>query len=419
MNPVLPIKSFVPDGEGRWMPDGRFYVYGSFDISGAKDFFCSNVLHVFSTDNLISWVDHGVCLEAKDITWSPESTLLYAPDCIYKDGVYYLYFCTNDGREGVAFSDTPYGYFQNPTPIEYADKDGIDPAVFIDDDEQVYYFWGQFHLKGARMKPDMFSLDLTTLNSCIIDEKRHGFHEGASIRKKDGRYYLVYTDTARGKATCLSYAVASSPLGPYEKKGTIVDNIYCDPETWNNHGSIAEYKGQWYVIYHRSSQKSMFNRRMCMEPIYFDEHGDIKEVVMTTQGIESPLSMNQVISAASACILRNGPYITPVSKGEFEVLSHIGNNSFAVYRYIDFQNPLSFHVTISSKTSKGEIEIWADDELLGICEINETGGWENWRKFECSVKPVTGIKTVYLVFRGSTKGMGNRLMEVKEFYFLT
>ena len=50
MNPTLPKKCFVPDGEGRVMPDGRLYVYGSWDISGSKEY-CTTELHCFSTDN--------------------------------------------------------------------------------------------------------------------------------------------------------------------------------------------------------------------------------------------------------------------------------------------------------------------------------------------------------------------------------
>lgn len=107
MNPVLPHNSFIPDGEGRWMPDGRFYVYGSCDVSGAEDFYCSDVLHVFSTDNLVDWIDHGVCLRSSDVYWAKGSRMLYAPDCVYKDGKYYLYFCMNEGIEGVAVADTP------------------------------------------------------------------------------------------------------------------------------------------------------------------------------------------------------------------------------------------------------------------------------------------------------------------------
>ena len=35
MNPILPRKYFTPDAEAHPMPDGRLYIYGSNDKSGA------------------------------------------------------------------------------------------------------------------------------------------------------------------------------------------------------------------------------------------------------------------------------------------------------------------------------------------------------------------------------------------------
>ena len=67
--------------------------------------------------------------------------LLFAPDCIEKDGNYYLYFCTESGMEGVAVSDRPEGLSGIRSELPCG---GIDPAVFIDDDGQAYYYWDQF-----------------------------------------------------------------------------------------------------------------------------------------------------------------------------------------------------------------------------------------------------------------------------------
>ncbi len=83
----------------------------------------------------------------------------------------------------------------------------------------------------------------------------------------------------------------------------LIDNTGCDPQSWNNHGSIAEFNGQWYVFYHRSSQASNFNRRVCVEPIHFNPDGSIDEVEMTTQGIGWPLDARQTIEAWRACLL--------------------------------------------------------------------------------------------------------------------
>jgi hypothetical protein len=40
-----------------------------------------------------------------------------------------------------------------------------------------------------------------------------------------------------------------------------------------------------------------------------------------------------------------------------------------------------------------------DGELLGTCAIPNTGGWQDWSSFHAPIKPVSGTKTLCLVFR--------------------
>src|SRR5699024_8438249 len=81
---------------------------------------------------------------------------LPAPECIERDGNYYLYFCTESGMEGVAVSDRLEGPFRDPVRLPCG---GIDPAVFIDDDGQAYYYWDQFFSSGVPLNEDMVSFD--------------------------------------------------------------------------------------------------------------------------------------------------------------------------------------------------------------------------------------------------------------------
>ena len=400
MNPILPREHFVPDGEAHVMPDGRLYLYGSYDLSGSKEY-CSGEMRVFSTDDMVHWIDHGVAFRSSDVPWAPEGAALYAPDCIHRAGKYYLYFCMNNAIEGVAVADRPWGPFIDPQPIHIANGDSIDPAIFIDSDGQAYYYWGQFHLRGAKMNQDMRTLDESTINRRVIDEKRHGFHEGASVRKRGDLYYLVFTDITRGRATCLGYAVSKSPLGPFEYKGIIIDNIGCDPATWNDHGSIEEYHGQWYVFYHRSTQNGVTCRRMCAEPIFFDENGDIREVLPTTQGVEGPISVSRAIAAADACRMGGwgcAAFIQPDSTcpGE-EILSHVTGNGWAVYRYADFNRPVSSAVLTMESSGSGVIEIWADNELLGEIPVRPTDGER--REFSGEIHAAQGVHALYLEWR--------------------
>ena len=421
MNPILPKHYYIPDVEARTWSDGRIYLYGSWDVEDNTNY-CSKIYHVFSSDDFVNWTDHG---QSFDISraHSRDGQWLYAPDCICKDGTYYLLYCANDGSEGIAESATPAGPFGQGAPIEGADRDGIDPAALVDDDGSVYYFWGQFQLRGARLTSDLRSIDTSTLTTNILTEKEHGFHEGACIRKRNGVYYLVYTDISRGKATSMAYATSDAPLGPYTKGGIIVDNIGCDPETWNDHGSIAEFNGRWYVFYHRSSHGSKFSRRVCVEPITFNDDGGIDEVEMTTQGAWGPLPATRKIDAYRACLLSGtvrSASIPRQREGDdyVERLTSIHNGDWAAYKYLDFgEGVQGFAATLGSLAVGSQIEVRVDSQdgpLVCTCDVPITGGWNVWERATASLETsVTGVHAVYLVFQGG----GGRLMDLLDFSF--
>ena len=410
------------------------YLYGSYDISGRSSY-CSWEYRVFSSADLVHWQDHGESFRSAppnpSVNWTDAP--LFAPDCIYHNEHYYLFFCDAGNREGVAESLSPTGPFTKAVTIEGADRDAIDPAVLVDDDYQVYYYWGQFHLRGAKLRPDFSGIQAGTLHTNLLNEEEHGFHEGASIRKRNGIYYLIYADISRSKPTCLGYATSPSPLGPFTKRGIIIDNIGCDPETWNNHGSIAEFNGNWYVFYHRSSQGSMFNRRVCIEPISFNSDGSITEVQMTTQGIGNPLPATHQIDAWRACLLSGhvhsavqGP--TERDSTVCEHLTQIHNSDWAAYKYVDFDSqPVNnFQARVGSLAYGGKIEIHLDQpngELIGTCNVPRTGGWQKWDTVSCSVEEAKGVRALYLVFKGAGDKFvipefdPERLFDLESFWF--
>ncbi|HOU15057.1 MAG TPA: family 43 glycosylhydrolase [Anaerolineae bacterium] len=421
MNPILPMQYFIPDVEARQWSDGRMYLYGSSDIGG-NTLYCSQEYRVFSSDDILHWTDHGVSFSSADVHSNPAAQL-YAPDCLALNGRYYLCYCCSDGSEGIAVSDSPYGPFKEAWGVQGADGDGIDPAILLDDDGQVYYFWGQHHLRGARLTPDLKAIDRATLHTHLLIEDRDGFHEGASIRKRNGLYYLVYTDISRGRATCMSYATSRSPLGPFEKRGVLIDNTGCDPETWNNHGSIAKFNGQWYLFYHRSSQASRFNRRVCVEPIEFDAEGGIATVEMTTQGISGPLDATRPIEAWRACLLSGQVRTESLPPDAWcdhwrEHLTVIHNGDWAAYKYLDFGPGVAlFRARVGSLTAGGRIEVHIDQPdgpLLAVCEAPHTGGWNRWTTVSARLqRPVADVHAVYLAFGGP----GGRLFNLERFEF--
>ncbi|PFO07767.1 xylosidase [Bacillus sp. AFS076308] len=390
-NPVLPPDIHIPDPEAHVMPDGRVYVYGSWDQE--ENIFCSKQYRVFSSDNMVDWVDHGISFDSSKVPWifdedapkypgfnwskptpflkklyelaainekeevskTPDD-ILFAPDAIHKNGKYYLYFCMANDSEGVAIADKPEGPFNNPIQLPCG---GIDPAVLIDDDGQSYFYWGQFYAKGAKLKENMVEFEEGTIVNNLVTEEEHYFHEGSSLRKRGDTYYFVYSSMVRGKPTSLAYATSKSPLGPFEYKGVIIDNDGCDPQSWNNHGSVEEVNGQWYVFYHRSSRNSPQKRRLCIEPIIFSEDGGILEVPMTSQGAGKPFGIHETIEAFRACQLSGSVYIAP-SKNNGEVLTGMRDGDEAIYRYVEWKRPVNY-ISIEG-TGSGEIKIYLNDE---------------------------------------------------------
>lgn len=407
-NPILPPTLHIPDPEAHVMPDGRLYLYGSWDQEA--DTFCSRQYRVFSTPNMRDWTDHGISFQSRDVPWLgdeaaprypsvdwdfadpppflqgiiarmpkrdtsdgdspgevdgfvPKGDYLYAPDAIYRDGRWYLYFCCSDQSEGVAVADRPKGPFSQAARLPVG---GIDPAVFVDDDGQAYFYWGQFRASGAKLQPNMIELMPNSIVPRLVTEEAHGFHEGSSLRKRQGIYYFVYPCVYRqGKPTALAYATAAHPLGPFTYRGIIIDNARCDPESWNIHGCIEEIGGQWYVFYHRSTGRSQYMRRLCAEPIYFDEDGMIAEVKMTSQGAGRPFGLGEALEGWRACELEGSVYIANTA------LLGMQHGDIMFFRYVDFpQSPSGIQI---NATGSGILNLFVDDDMP-IATLRIAGG---------------------------------------------
>ncbi len=420
-NPVCPIGTYVADPTARVWKDGNLYIYGSTDV--ALEHWCSYKHDVLYSADLKDWYMKSDVFTTKGKNDQVKDTddLLFAPDAIYRDGKYYLYFCTPDVpfSEGVATSDSPLGPFINGKKIDLFGHNQIDPTIFIDDDGQAYYYWGQYDMKGAKVKENMQELDQTSLKTGLLTNKEHFFHEGAFVFKRNDIYYVVYAyDGRRGAPTCLAYATSNSPLGPFKYGGVIVDNYGCDPASWNNHGSVAKFGDQWYVFYHRSSHKSAVMRRACIEPIEFNEDGSIDEVEMTSQGAGSALDAFNTIDAERACTLTKGAYITRVHVSN-EIITSIQDSSVIAYKYLDFGKGAKEFEAVIGSYSGGKINIRIDGpqgEIVGTLDVEPSvvGGF--YKKYKCKIRKTKGIHSLYLECLGGEKD--SDLFEIDEFKFI-
>ena len=279
----------------------RLYIYPSHDKDDALTFNMDDY-HVYSTKDMKTFKDHGVAFHAiRDTQWA--DTCAWAPDCVERNGKYYLYYPTDKKHIGVAVSDSPAGPFKDAlgkplisidTPGVVCDRDFIDPCVFIDDDGQAYLFCGQNTVCCVRLNADMISYDHRggELDSNGRETGVHiikgatDFFEAVWVHKRKGKYYMSYSDSPfSGHQPRIAYAMADNPLGPYTYQGVILGPV----NSGTNHHSIVKFKGQDYLFYH-TADISRHNapgyhcgvrRNVCADKLYYNTDGTIRPVIPT------------------------------------------------------------------------------------------------------------------------------------------
>ena len=364
-NPIIR-DQFTADPTARVF-NGKVYLYPSHDIPAPEgqrqDWFCMADYHVFSSENLTEWDDHGVIVTHNDVDWvRPESYGMWAPDCVCKDGKYYFYFpATPKGERrgfgiGVGISDSPSGPFRfESEPIKGVM--GIDPCVLIDDDGESYIYWGGMGIRGAKLNPNMKEL---AGGQQVMEGLPDGFKEGPYAFKRNGVYYLTFPWVRKeGGTETLAYATSSNPLGPWTFKGLIMEES--PTGCWTNHHSIIEYKGQWYLFYHHNDYSPKFDklRAARIDRLYFNKDGSIQEVKPTLRGV----GINDAISRID--VDRYSEAGKDVTYALLDTINTFrgwyanlgGKNGWLKYNDVDFKNLKSDSYLIASVKAEENTEM--------------------------------------------------------------
>lgn len=459
-NPYMPLWEHVPDGEPRVFEhngEKRVYVYGSHDIAITQ--YCGRNYVVWSApvDDLTNWTYHGVAYETH------YDSILYAPDVVKKGDTYYMYAAEHAGSlVVVASSKTPWGPFENPVET----KLGFDPGILVDDDGRVYAYWGGCAAPCyiVELEEDMATMKEETLvsnplghSSCPWNPVDDGhislidaFFEASSPRKVMGKYvYLfsrryekpipelgVYTDNNG----FLSYRFSDFPFGPFHDGGDISFNggeILKDADgsgtmtyQWgNNHGSIMEVNGKWYIFYHRQTGVNEYSRQAMLEPIdvamgrdgklYI---GDVKYlggepvssgvVEMTSQGAHiNGLDAYKWISAGYACHIygsKTRAYIKPGYEQVDDISTPVVNMSSGTtigFRYLQFGPNTPKTVTVvllEHKALKVNVRI---DSYRGRLVASMDFVQDEWEKTVALDAGVIGKHAVYFEFLSEEDGV--------------
>lgn len=346
-NPFLPSFEYIPDGEP-YVFGNRVYLYGSHDAFKGHHY-CVNDYVCWSApvDDLGNWRYEGVILKPqKDPLYqTPGERRLYAPDVqLGADGKYYLYYAFDElGVISVAVCDSPAGEYEFYGHVHYPDgtllgqKEGdifqFDPGVYREENRVFLYsgFCPPFpwkpdgtenaNIQGpivVELEPDMVTVKEAPRvimpwagNSAGTEFEGYEFFEAPSMRKIGNKYYFIYSSII-GSALC--YAVSDYPDRDFKFGGVLVSNgdIYLNGRNreqvlnyvGNNHGSIVDIKGEYYIFYHRHTNRVQFSRQACAEKIRILPDGKILQAEMTSCGLNAgPLSGKGTYEARIACNL--------------------------------------------------------------------------------------------------------------------
>lgn len=464
-NPYMPLWEHVPDGEPRvfeYNGEKRVYLYGSHDI--ARTEYCGNNQVVWSApvNDLTDWKCHGICYESAD------GSILYAPDVVQKGDTFYMYAAHEKGSLiMVAKSKNPAGPFTDPVKTEL----GFDPGILVDDDGRVYAYWGFCKQYCAELNDDMATIKPGTIRENVIKhcaaqwapddgayDEADAFFEASSPRKIMGKYVYIYSRRLHRDnpsygvyEPCngfLSYKYSDTPLGDYLPGGDISlnggelipqpDGSMLQSYRWgNNHGSLMNVEGQWYVFYHRQTGIDEYSRQAMIEKVDVatDKNGkifigDIKyedgepvsssPVEMTSQGPHlNGLDARCIISAGYACHLfggakgganggAGGAFIKPVYEQNDDIsapIVDITSGITAGFRYLQFGNISAKSVTVKL-TAKEDLTLKVRvDNYRGkvIAEVKVPKG------SECAEAQInsglTGKHAVYFEFLSDSKNV--------------
>jgi xylan 1,4-beta-xylosidase len=236
----------------------------------------------WTSPDLRNWtliVPTGIDIE----TYAPavmvmRDTLFYVPSANTKS------YKTTDPKSGI--------WQAGPTIRSYGD-----PAFFLDDDQRLYMYYGvsdNAPIRGVELDPYTFKELGTPVDFISAQANIHGWErrgddnlldeqpwiEGSWMIKENNKYYLHYAGPGTEfKTYADGIYVADSPLGPYEY--ATYSPFAFKPTGFiagAGHGSTFKDKNgnYWHVGTMTISVKHMFERRLGIFPVGFDEDGQIR-----------------------------------------------------------------------------------------------------------------------------------------------
>lgn len=294
-NPILP--GWYADPEAHVFA-GEYWIFPTYSTRYNQQTF----MDAFSSPDLVSWTRHDRIIDTADVKWAHRA--MWAPSIIEKDGWYYLFFGANDiqndqqsGGIGVARARSPAGPFKDylGKPLIDAFHNGaqpIDQMVFRDVDGSYYIVYGGWrHCNIAKLNADFTGIVPLPDGSLYKEITPTGYVEGAYMLIKDGKYYFMWSEGGwTGPDYAVAYAIGSSPFGPFERVGKILQQDSTVATGAGHHSVLhAPDSPNWYIVYHRRplGERDANHREVSIDELLFGADGKILPVKITRTGVKA------------------------------------------------------------------------------------------------------------------------------------
>ena len=319
----------------------------------------------------------------------------------YKDSVLYV---TGDpsGQMSVLYTDNPKKGDWKIIPAILTNLQ--DPGLYIDDDDQAYVFWGssnKFPIRGKKLEKNRrFIAEKNTTELFNLDEEKHGWErfgenhsdtvlggyiEGPWLTKYDDIYYMLYAAPGtQWNVYADGVYTAKDPMGPYtyQKHNPVVYK----PGGFMNgagHGSVVKTTGgdYWHFGSMALSVTEIWERRICMHPLFFDEDGIMH----------------------SNTRFGDYPHFAPHAKEKA--------GEFCGWMLLSYNKP----VNVSSLTGKYSPANMVDENVktFWLSDTNEGGEW-----IKIDLEDIYDIQSVQINFHDHQSGMYGRYKDLRHRYLL-
>jgi xylan 1,4-beta-xylosidase len=218
----------------------------------------------------------------------------YAPSVVVIGNT--MYFLASSNEQSTVYKSTNPLSGEWDIAVEKLEIPIWDPAFFLDEDERLYLYWGcsnENPLYGVEMDyKNNFAFLGKTKELLFPNPARFGWEvpgdyntlvnqspwiEGASLTKHDGKYYLQYSGPGTEyKSYADGVYVSDSPLGPFSPQPH--NPFAYKPEGFaagaGHGGSFTDKYGNfWHIGTITISQKQVFERRLGLFPVFYDDDG--------------------------------------------------------------------------------------------------------------------------------------------------